>query len=73
MHTNLWFDVEGYPLDKNLVYCDNQSTMKLKLNSKASSRKQTCHFNIKYFFITDLLNRGEIQTQYCPTDYMVDD
>ncbi len=47
--------------------------MKLEINGKASSGKRTRHMNIKYFFITDLINRGEIQTEYCPTEYMIAD
>jgi len=73
MWTKLFYEAQGYGLDENLVYRDNQSTMKLELNGKASSGKRTRHFNIKYFFITDLLQRDEVQTKYCPTDYMVAD
>ncbi len=71
--TKLFYGAQGYELDENLVYRDNQSTMKLELNGKASSGKRTRHFNIKYFFITDLISRGEISTKYCPTDYMIAD
>jgi hypothetical protein len=73
MWTKLFYEAQGYGLDENLVYRDNQSTMKLELNGKASSGKRTRHFNIKYFFITDLIHRGEVQTKYCPTDYMIAD
>eukprot|EP00529_Nitzschia_sp_RCC80_P032853 CAMPEP_0113492942 /NCGR_PEP_ID=MMETSP0014_2-20120614/28336_1 /TAXON_ID=2857 /ORGANISM="Nitzschia sp." /LENGTH=136 /DNA_ID=CAMNT_0000386789 /DNA_START=540 /DNA_END=950 /DNA_ORIENTATION=+ /assembly_acc=CAM_ASM_000159 len=71
--TKLFYEAQGYELNENLVYRDNQSIMKLELNSKASSGKRTRHFNIKYFFITDLIHRGEVQTKYCPTDYMIAD
>ena len=29
--------------------------------------------HIKYFYITDLIQRGEIQIEYCPTDAMIAD
>lgn len=52
---------------------DNQSTMKLELNGKASSGKRTRHFNIKYFYITDLIDQNELRIEYCPTDKMIAD
>ena len=47
--------------------------MKLEQNGKASSGKRTRHFNIKYFYITDLLKSKEISIKYCPTDQMIAD
>lgn len=47
--------------------------MKLEMNGKMSSSKRTRHFNIKYFFITDLIARGEVSIEYCPTGAMIAD
>ena len=47
--------------------------MKLEMNGKASSGKRTRHFNIKYFFITDLIERKELSIDYCPTEAMIAD
>jgi hypothetical protein len=44
---------------------DNQSTIKLSENGKASSGKGTRPINIRYFFNT------EVPIQYCPTKQMV--
>jgi len=55
------------------VYRDNQSSMKLETNGKLSSSKRTRHFNIKYFFITDLIARGDVSIEYCPTGAMIAD
>lgn len=44
---------QGYDVDDNIVYQDNQSTMLLEKNGKASSSKRTRHINIRYFFVTD--------------------
>ena len=49
------------------------STIKLENNGKASSGKHTCHVNIKYFFITDLIKRGELNLKHCPTNKMLAD
>jgi hypothetical protein len=43
------------------------------LNGKASSRKRTRYFNIKYFYIAELIERKEIMMLYCPKESMVAD
>ena len=45
----------------NIIYQDNISTMKLKNNGKAISGKRTQHYNIKYFYVTYLIRRDEVQ------------
>ena len=42
-------------------------------NGKISSGKRTRHFDIKLFYITDLISRGEVTVKYCPTDDMIAD
>ena len=73
MWTKLFLEAQGYEVTENIVFRDNQSSMKLETNGKASSGKRTRHFNIKYFLITDLIARGEVTLQYCPTELMVAD
>ena len=58
---------------RKVIYCDNQSSMKLEMNGKASSSKRTRHFNIKYFFITDLIKNGEVSIECCPTGAKIAD
>ena len=57
----------------NIIYQDNTSTMKLQKNGKLSSGKRTRHFDIKLFYITDLIDRDEVEVRYCPTDEMIAD
>ena len=64
---------QGYKPYKNQIERDNTSTMKLEVNGKASSGKRTRHFDIKYFYITDLIKRNILSTVYCPTDDMISD
>jgi len=47
--------------------------MKLELNGKDSSGKRTRHFNIKYFYVTDLIKNGHIKIEYCPSIDMIAD
>ena len=45
--------------------------MKLEQNGKESSGKRTPHFDIKIFYVTDLVSRNEVQVKHCPTDEMI--
>ena len=47
--------------------------MKLEMNSKTSSGKRNMHFDIKFFYFTDLVKREKIQIKYCPTERMIAD
>jgi hypothetical protein len=42
-----------------------------RLNRKASSGKDTRHTNIRYFFITDRVNKEEVSVVSCPTGDMI--
>ena len=68
-----FIEAQGFPLKSTIVYRDNTSSMKLEANGRASASKRTRHFNIKYFYITDLIQRKEFQLKYCPTDQMMAD
>jgi hypothetical protein len=70
--TKYFLEAQGYGTD-TLLHQDNQSTIKLSENGKASSGKGTRHINIRYFFITDRIARKEVAIQYCPTKEMVAD
>jgi hypothetical protein len=73
MWTRLFLEAQGYQIRENLVYLDNQSSRRLKTNGKLNSSKRTRHFNIKYFFITDLIRRGDVSIKYCLTGAMIAD
>ena len=69
----LFLRAQGYGVNESLIYRDNQASMKLENNGKSSSSSRTRHFNIKYFYITDLIKRGSMKTRYCSTDNMIAD
>lgn len=71
--SKLFIEAQGYRVGTTIVYRDNTSAMKLEENGKSSSGKRTRHFNIKYFYITDLIQRKQVQIEYCPTDAMIAD
>ena len=43
----------------------------MEKNDKASSSKRTKHINIRFFFITDKISKGELSVEWCPTEDMV--
>jgi hypothetical protein len=47
--------------------------MLLERNGKASSSKRTKHINVRYFFITDRISKGEVRVEWCPTNEMIAD
>jgi hypothetical protein len=70
--TKYFMEAQGYGVT-TILNQDNQSTIKLSENGKASSGKGTRHINIRYFFITDRIARKDVAIQYCPTKRMVAD
>ena len=66
-------EAQGYKIDDNVLYQDNQSAMLLEKNGRGSSGKRTRHINVRYFFIADRVKSKEIRLEYCPTGIMVAD
>lgn len=71
--TKRFIEAQGHKVCANIIYRDNISAMKLEKNGKASSGKRTRHFDIKCFFITDLIRRREVEVEFCPTADMIAD
>ena len=71
--TKLFLEAQGYPIERNILMQDNQSTIRLEKNGKKSSSKRTRHMNIKFFFITDQIEKKQMEVEYCPTDDMTGD
>ena len=71
--TKRFIEQQGFKVKLNVIYQDNQSTLKLAQNGKESSGKWTRHFDIKYFYVTNLISRDEVNVKYCPTDDMIAD
>ena len=64
---------QGFKVNLNVIYQDSTSTIKLMNNGKLSSGKCARHFNIRLFYINDLIGRGECIVKYCPTEEMIAD
>ena len=59
--------------NNNIIEQDNSSAIQLEQNGKWSSTKQTRHINIRYFYVTDKVENGEVSIIYNPDHGMVSD
>jgi hypothetical protein len=53
------------------LFQDSKSRILLEKNGKASSSKHTKHVNIRYFFITNRVDKGDVSLVWCPTGDMI--
>jgi hypothetical protein len=53
-------------LDSTVIYCDNQSCIRLSEHPVFHERAK--HIEIKYYFIRDKVQEGEVKLQYISTD-----
>ena len=68
-----FLEPQYFQVKLNIIYQDNTSTMKLQKNGKLSSGKRTRHFDIKLFYISDMINRDKVEVRYCPTNEKIAD
>jgi hypothetical protein len=71
--TKLFMEEQGYTIVQNILCQDNKSTILLENNGKRSLSKRTCALNIRYFFLTDEVEKGNLSIEYCPTGDMIGD
>ena len=73
MWMRMFMEHQGYSIQDNIIYQDNQSAMLLEKNGKKSSGKRTRHMDLRYYFITDQIEKKTARVAYCPTDDMIGD
>ena len=61
---------QGYNVSHVLLYQDNRNAILLEVHDRLSSSKQTKHVKIKYFFIKDQLDQGEVEIKHLGTEKM---
>ena len=71
--TKRFLESQGYSIKKNVIFQDNKSAILLESNGRKSAGKRSRHLNIRYFFITDQKEKGNINIEFCPTDHMISD
>ena len=63
---------QGYKINPVVIGQDNQSTIQL-INRGRPASLRTRHINIRFFFLKDLIDRGEVLIKYVPTTEMIAD
>jgi hypothetical protein len=71
--TRYFMEAQGYQAQDNVLFQDNKSAILLEKNGKALSSKHMKHVNIRYFSITDRIDKGNISLVLCPTADMIGD
>ena len=62
---------QGYQVKENKVMQDNKSAILLENNGKKSAGKRSRALNIRYFFVTDQVEKGNMMIEYCGMDDML--
>ena len=71
--TKLFLEEQGYYIEKNILYQDNKSAILLETNGRKSAGKRSRALNVRYFVVTDQIEKGNLNVEYCPTDAMLAD
>ena len=61
---------QGYHIEKNILYQDNKSVILLETNGRKSAGKRSRALNIRYFFLTDQVEKGNLLIEHCSTEEM---
>ena len=74
---SLWLtyflEAQGYIVKESIVYRDNSSAERMEKFVKASCSNRSRHIAIRYFFMKDRSDKGEIKLEHCPTSEMLSD
>ena len=68
-----FLEKQGYKLEDNILFQDNQSAMKMEINSHRSCTGNSRHVHIRHFFVKDLVDKKIIRVLYYPTTKMLTD
>ena len=71
--TRNFMEAQGIAVKDVILHQDNQSSILLAKNGRLSSSKRTKHIDVRYFFVTDRINKKELRIEFCPTEQMIAD
>ena len=62
---------QGYKLNESNILQDNQSAISLFKTDKSQSSTRTRHIAIRFYFVKDRVDKGEIRAEYLSSKNMV--
>ena len=68
--TTSFLNHQGYEAKSAILHQDNQAAILMQENRVLSRRRKSRHVDIRFFFLKDRVDRGEIDIVYCGTDEM---
>ena len=71
--TKHFMEAQGYTIKENILHQDNKSTILLQENRRKSTGNWSRALNMRYFFLTDQVKKGNLRITYCSTDNMTAD
>ena len=71
IHTIIIFLGLGCNLYKNILYQDNECTIKMKKNGRNLCTGNSRHIYIRFFFVKDRVNKETFSIKYCHTSLML--
>ena len=69
----MFLEAQGYVIEENLYYQDNESSMRIELNGWRSTGSKSKHVDIRFYFIADRIKSEKIEVHHCKTEHMVAD
>ena len=61
----LFYASQGYNIDLNILFQDNESAIKMEKNGRNSCTGNSRHIDIKYFWVKDMVDKKMIKVEYC--------
>ena len=71
--TKLFLEEQGIQIKKNVLYQDNKAAILLETNGRRSSGAQTRALNIRYYFMHDQVEKGNVSIEHCSMNDMIAD
>jgi hypothetical protein len=71
--TKLFMEAQGYTVSSNIFEQDNESAIRLATNGRLSAGPKSRHIDIRYYWLKDRIQSGDIIVRHCPTDQMLAD
>ena len=69
----LFMESQGCGIKQNILFQDNQSSIKMEKNGNKSCTRNSRHVDIWYFFMKDRIDSNNMSITYCSTEHILTD